>query len=336
MLSPLRSLRADEAPAARAGLHPRNPTSTSTVLDHVTGGSSVAAAGTNYVSTTLDLSVALLWSVPFGRTAIIHPALAELAGTRFVFHDELMAELQHDERGRAYVRRSREQLVVGSVPAWAVEDVLCTITAVYDAFPPGPLTVNVDYLSSLVVCPPAATSRISPDWGVSLLGRATTPAGGSGGGPRPLLAAMRASPNSLPPELTTLDKRLQACREQLQAALRVYTDEDGAGRVSYVEVDVSLSQRRVVTHTLPSAMRRVPVLLVAVDGDGALAEAILLRLYRLKKGGDAITKEERGGEAGGSGTGAGALASPPVVPVPADGGGDEVESLGALFAAIMG
>jgi hypothetical protein len=283
----LRSMRADETGA----IQPRDPASPVSALVHVLHGSSTNRASTRFVSGTSDSSVALLWALPFGRVVVVSPTLAALAGARVLSHEELLtgiaSEVSHveadRERAALYASRAREALIEGSVDSLAVEPLRSRVASVH-----GPRFVSahgqgagfpaeVHEFRQLAVMQEPPIS-LPADSGCSVLAHIADPS-------QPAYILVRMSRNSInvpldQEETQRMQAALEAGREQLWEALRGLPGDSGAD-AAYYELDIGLSQARVVSKHLPDRVDRLPVLLVRW---GPHAQEAAAALCRAKKG----------------------------------------------------
>ena len=133
-------MRDDEVPLAE-GLKPRNADAAVSPADHVLHGSSAAfqKSGSQFVSSTSDATTSLAWALPYGRLAAISPVLARSVGVDVIAEEDLVRSIDGDsacvdvakrEKAKLYVRRAREVLLQGPVPAVAVEEIHSTVVAV--------------------------------------------------------------------------------------------------------------------------------------------------------------------------------------------------------------
>jgi hypothetical protein len=257
-------------------------------------GSSKSRAGTRFVSGTSDASMALLWALPFGRVVVVAPALADLVGARVLSHEELLAaiasEVTHGDadrdRAALYASRACEALVEGSVGSPAVEPVRSRVVGVHgprfttaqdqpDFFP-----AEAHEFRQLAVMQEPPVS-LPPDSGCSVLAHSADPS-------RPAYILVRMSRNSIDVRGSAAPQRMQAAleagRAQLWGALlelhRSGAISEGAA-AAYYELDVRLSQERVVSTSVPDRVERLPVLLVRWEPG---AQGVVSALCRIKQG----------------------------------------------------
>jgi hypothetical protein len=283
----LRSMRADETGA----IQPRDSASPLSAIVHVLHGSSKNRASTRFVSGTSDSSLALLWALPFGRVVVVSPTLAALVGARVLSHEELLAaiasEVSHGEadreRAALYASRACEALIEGSVGSPAVEPLRSRVASVH-----GPRFVSahgqgagfpaeVHEFRQLAVMQEPPIS-LPADSGCSVLAHIADPS-------RPAYILVRMSRNSInvpldPAETRRMQAALEAGRVQLWEALRGLPSGRGAD-AAYYELDIGLSQERVVSTRVPDCVDHLPVLLVRW---GPRAQETAAALCRAKKG----------------------------------------------------
>jgi hypothetical protein len=258
--------------------------------------------------------VPLLWSLPYGKIAVISTSIAEkLSPVVSISHASLLEKIDagHEERARKYADRSAEALLRGSVPPPAVTVLRTRFSALHvsrvfprEATSTFPATVHE--LAAMEACesfsdvPESLVLALkgNSDWGVTLLRpTASSPADASS----QAYVVVRMSRNSLSTNSENNDFRLrledllEEGRGQLQRAAEMYSTRhlsDGAPAVAYYEADMVFKQQRVATALLPREGRvlRVPFLFLRAPKEADEVPpfmAALRELYTLKKG-DAI------------------------------------------------
>lgn len=285
----IRSLRSDELPDI-VGLLPKDGTGSSDSAEQVLHGNKVNTA---IISTTRQLSIALLWAIPFGRVAIMNLSLLKRSGADICDPRKHALDLSSiEEAGRLgeFVLRSDEVLLRSPVPAGiALEIHLRLMTLVRPVFDSGQSHDNLDGFpagandfTTLVESRASGGIKLNTDFSAVPLAR--------GEGLSASFVLIRMQRNAMPSNVD-LDPALIAGRKQLRDTLQRYNAEHRGGpRVVYYEADYEIVLPARLTSQLDDRVARgVPFLLLKYDaGDpasAAAAEVAVRRIYEWKKGG---------------------------------------------------
>jgi hypothetical protein len=287
-----RSLRPDETAASVNGLLPKDGTKNAPAHHHVRNGSSSGTA-TQFISASMDPTIALLWAIPFQHVAVIHLGIAKRLGVENADMDALKKEM--DDTAVAYAERSREILFKDSVPSPAFVVIEAVAIALSLSAPASGVSIDASEFRHLRLWNKPSSNAFKADSGANYLSHRDDP------GTR-LYVCIKMQRNSI---VAAANERVQdrlqmesrfadvlnRGREQLRHAATQYAAgcSADAPQFVYCEADFDIHQEPVYSPHLPDVLRRLPFLLHKLDGECAHSrvEDAVRTICKLKKG-DAI------------------------------------------------